>query len=214
MKNLRKTIALITILTMVLSLSLTAFAGEEIPSSPFRLPIVGVRPSPEPEQPAEQPEAEPELPAEEPLEVEQPEAEQSVEELPEAEQPEQPTEEQPAEEQPEEEPAEPEQSAEQPEEEPTEPEQPEEELPEAEPAVERSVTFTSDHAGEVVEIGTVITLTAHLSGFEGIEYTVFWQYTDDYGATIVDAGTGMTFSYTADETNAGRLFRVYVETAE
>lgn len=184
MKKRNKLAALILAVAMVLSLSAVTAFAKEYPSDFIRLP--GIK-SPSEEAPAEQP-AEEVIP----------------EEVPAAEQPEElPAEEQPAEELP-------------AEEQPTEEQLTEEQLTEEAPAAapERIVTFSSDHAGAVVDPGTVITLTAHLQGFEGLTYTVRWEYTDDYGATIHTAGTGMVYRYTASEENENRLWRVTVDVDE
>lgn len=70
-------------------------------------------------------------------------------------------------------------------------------------------SFTSDHAGQQVEPGTEITLTANLIGFEGLDYTCYWQSSPD-GSSYTDAGTGDTFSFTATEENADWYWRLAV----
>ena len=100
MKKFHKVFALILALVMVLSMSLTAFAAEEIPSGEIRLPAVRERE--ENKEPSEEPGEEPgETPAEEP-----------------GEEPGEAPAEEPAEEQPEETPAAPEETTEEPEEAP------------------------------------------------------------------------------------------------
>lgn len=79
---------------------------------------------------------------------------------------------------------------------------------------ERKVFFTSDHSGRTVKPGTVITLQAHVTGMGNTKYIIHWQYTDNGGMTVFEAGTGSTWSYTADAENANRLWRVYVEITE
>ncbi len=138
---------------------------------------------PEEDQPAEEPEGEPE--------EEQPEEE--PEDEPEEEQPGEEAEGEPEEEQPGEEPEgepEEEQPGEEPEGEPEE-EQPEEELegepeeeseenrPESEMAPERHITV--DVTWDVPDpiIGDTAHLTATLEGYEGLQYSMQWQYSPD-----------------------------------
>lgn len=74
-------------------------------------------------------------------------------------------------------------------------------------------SFTSDCKGKMVEAGTPVTLTAHLEGFEELEYTCFWEYTTD-GTNFNVAGSGETFTYSASEENADWLWRLSIELAD
>lgn len=95
-------------------------------------------------------------------------------------------------------------------EEPEENEESEAEEAEEKPQSKRSVSFSSSHGGRSVENGTVITLRSNVKGFENVQYSVHWQYSDDGGATVHDAGIGNSLSYVANEENAGRLWRIVI----
>ena len=91
----------------------------------------------------------------------------------------------------------------------------EEEIPAEEPekTIDYSklkVSFTSDHAGKKAKIGETINLKAKLEGFEGLDYTVFWEYSDDGGKTYKTDGQGLTHSVVASEENSGWIWRINV----
>ena len=81
----------------------------------------------------------------------------------------------------------------------------------------RRVTITSNLvAGEPVYAGTEITLTAHPEGFEGVNYTLQWQFSEDLQTWTDEPGaTDMTFTYVLDEETAPFTWRVVaIEVAE
>lgn len=80
----------------------------------------------------------------------------------------------------------------------------------------RTISFYSDHAGKGVKAGETITLYAVLEGFEDDTVKIWWQYTPDNGATVIDApgATGMTYSFVATHENIPYLWRVCVEYTE
>lgn len=64
-------------------------------------------------------------------------------------------------------------------------------------------------AGKPAYEGTEITLTAKLTGFEGKEYTLQWQYSTDLENWIDEPGAnGITHTYTMNETTANYTWRV------
>jgi hypothetical protein len=73
-----------------------------------------------------------------------------------------------------------------------------------------SVTITSSWPeGKPAFIGTMITLTAHVSGDNGREYTLQWQRSED-GSTWTDlvGEEGQTFTYELNEDTARYSWRV------
>ena len=89
--------------------------------------------------------------------------------------------------------------------------------PAAEPTVEPaqidvsklSVEVTSS-LEDVVLPGETITLTAKLTGFEGLTYTVQWQYNDGTGWKDVAGANTLTYVYVADESNISNIWRLVV----
>lgn len=77
----------------------------------------------------------------------------------------------------------------------------------------RTITVSSSIDGltEVAE-GTIVTLTAKLTGFENDEYTVSWQYTPDGGATVIDVegANELSHSFPITVENADYLWRVCI----
>ena len=64
-------------------------------------------------------------------------------------------------------------------------------------------------AGKPAYKGTEITLTAKLTGFEGKEYTLQWQYSTDLNNWIDEPGANnITYTYTMNETTATYTWRV------
>jgi uncharacterized repeat protein (TIGR02543 family) len=64
-------------------------------------------------------------------------------------------------------------------------------------------------AGKPAYEGTEITLTAKLTGFEGKEYTLQWQYSTDLNNWIDEPGAnGYDFTYIMNETTATYTWRV------
>ena len=169
-------------------------------------------------QPTEQP-AEPQ-PVEGAQPTEQPAAPQPVESAQPTEQPAAP---QPVESaQPTEQPAEPQpvESA-QPTEQPAEPQPVENAQPTEQPAEPaRKVTILVSRDTEELQLGSQITLTAVLEGYEGVPYTCVWQYaTADRDGNIVgewqDAQTDvLSLSYTLTEDNLLTAWRLRVVAAD
>lgn len=104
-----------------------------------------------------------------------------------------------------------------------EPEVPVEEQPEEEPAeepvpapVERSVHVTFSKDADELTIGTTVTLTAELTGFENTSYTTVWQYcsVNADGEATGDWQDGeqdtLTHTYTLTESNMGLAWRMRV----
>lgn len=134
--------------------------------------------------------------------AEEPEAEPAADEEPVEEPADEPTEEPEAE--PAEEPAEA-------------PEAPEAPVEEPVPApVERSVHVTFSKDADVLTIGTTVTLTAELTGFENTSYTTVWQYcsVNADGEATGDWQDGeqntLTHTYTLTESNMGLAWRMRV----
>ena len=135
----------------------------------------------------------------------------------------QPTEPQPMESaQPTEQPAEPQpmESA-QPTEQPAEPQPVENAQPTEQPAESaRKVTILVSRDTEELQLGSQITLTAVLEGYEGVPYTCCWQYaTADRDGNIVgewqDAQTDvLSLSYTLTEDNLLTAWRLRVVAAD
>ena len=63
---------------------------------------------------------------------------------------------------------------------------------------------------EEPEEGDIIVLTSKLTGFEGVEYDVQWQYNEGLGWNDVAGATEETYSYTADEENVSYEWRLVV----
>ena len=101
-------------------------------------------------------------------------------------------------------------------EEPEESEEDEEPAEEDEEEPELRVWITTSLDGvESVESGTVITLTAHLEGFEDIEYTVQWQkslngidWEDEIGATE------LVYRFALTEANDDYIWRIMIYTED
>ena len=104
-----------------------------------------------------------------------------------------------------------------------EPEVPVEEQPEEKPAeepvpapVERSVHVTFSKDADELTIGTTVTLTAELTGFENTSYTTVWQYcpVNADGEATGDWQDGeqdtLTHTYTLTEGNMGLAWRMRV----
>ena len=171
--------------------------GEAAPASEVQEIIVEAEAA---ETPAVEEEAE--EPAEEPAEDGEP-AEEAEETEEEAEEPAEETEE-PAEE------AEETEESEEEAEEAEESEEDEEEQPEL-----RVWITTSLDGVETVESGTVIVLTAHLEGFEGIEYTVQWQKSLDGIQWEDQAGaTELVYKFALTEANDDYIWRVMIFTED
>jgi hypothetical protein len=79
-------------------------------------------------------------------------------------------------------------------------------------AVEKKVTITSNWpAGKLGYVGTMITLTSHLTGFKDGTYSLQWQYSTD-GETWIDqeGATEESLTYELNETTTHYTWRVVV----
>jgi len=82
--------------------------------------------------------------------------------------------------------------------------------------VERSVHVTFSKDADELTIGTTVTLTAELTGFENTSYTTVWQYcsVNADGEATGDWQDGetntLTHTYTLTESNMGLAWRMRV----
>ena len=76
----------------------------------------------------------------------------------------------------------------------------------------RKASFTFSWDGDVVEYGDEIKLVAVLSGYEGVDYELVWQYSTD-NANWNTYATGDA-SYTITEENVSWYWRLVVNTVE
>jgi hypothetical protein len=76
--------------------------------------------------------------------------------------------------------------------------------------VYRAIKLTSDWpAGEPAYAGTMITMTAELIGFEGLDYTLQWQHSTDKKEWEDEPGAnGISFTYELNETTCQYSWRV------
>lgn len=76
--------------------------------------------------------------------------------------------------------------------------------------------YTSLNGVKQVREGTVVSLTAVLTGFENDAYTIQWQYSPDGGSTAVDidGANKLTYAYRLTADNFGYMYRVVVHIAE
>lgn len=77
----------------------------------------------------------------------------------------------------------------------------------------KSVTITTSHTGATGYLGDRITLTAHLTGFdgltEGVDYKLVWQYTVDRNEwKDIPNAKGTTYTFTLNETTTRYTWRV------
>ena len=108
-------------------------------------------------------------------------------------------------------PGDAEEPAEEPVEEPTE--EPAEEVVEEAKAniVTVFADIRADHMNESVTEGTSVTLYADVSAFEGMEYTITWQYTPDNGETVYTAAVGDPwYTFIADPVTVTYLWRAVI----
>ena len=79
-----------------------------------------------------------------------------------------------------------------------------------EDGVARSIRLTSDWPeGEPAYAGTMITMTAELTGFEDVDYTLQWQHSVDGNEWINEPGANdMTFTFELNETTVEYTWRV------
>ena len=74
-----------------------------------------------------------------------------------------------------------------------------------------SITDNIDHTQPIRE-GTVIRLSVSLTGFEGMNYSIQWQYSPDDGVTAYDipGANNATYAYRVNEENVHNIYRVIV----
>ena len=76
---------------------------------------------------------------------------------------------------------------------------------------DRSISITASWGEKALEYGDTVTLSAELSGYEGLEIEVFWQC--DKGAGFEDCPDTVgqsSFQFVVDETNAAWIWRAGV----
>lgn len=71
----------------------------------------------------------------------------------------------------------------------------------------------SSHKGQVVKSGTIIILTAIVENVF-VPYTITWQRSFDGGATMIDVGTGETYTFSASVDTVGCLYRFVLRTVD
>lgn len=64
--------------------------------------------------------------------------------------------------------------------------------------------------GDIVMPGEIITLSCKLTGFEGLEYQLQWQFDDGSGWQDMPEATEETYSFAADDTNVSYIWRLAV----
>ena len=86
---------------------------------------------------------------------------------------------------------------------------------------ERNIELISDYSKATGYIGLKITLTAQLTGFDGLElgkdYRLIWQYSPNKGSDNwinIEGEEGMTFSFILDEVTTKYSWRVIAEDIE
>lgn len=77
----------------------------------------------------------------------------------------------------------------------------------------KSISLTSDYNGTAGYVGEKITLTAHLTGFDGLaegtDYRLEWQYKDGSGSwTPIPGAAGMTYTFTLNQATTHYTWRV------
>jgi len=93
--------------------------------------------------------------------------------------------------------------------EPTEGEEGAEGAPEADP--NRSVTLAASIGpGENAAYGDILTLTGVLTGYEGVAYTLQWQYDAGGGWADLQGETGLSYSFALNEQNVHWGYRLVV----
>ena len=194
MKNMKKLLAALMMAVMVLVLAAPAVLAEDAQTETTE------QSAPEVQAPAKEPARETEAPAKEAQPEATAEPEATVEAQPEA-------------------TAEPEATVEaQPETTPA-PEATVEAQPEA--TAEANATQNTERSIKVVsnssnlQVGETLTLTAKLSGFDGIEYQLNWQVKTEGGDwQNVSGEHGETLKVKLDDQSIGSSWRVVVETAD
>ena len=81
--------------------------------------------------------------------------------------------------------------------------------PEETPAPQRSVAIASNIPASEIALGDTVTLTAVLTGFEGVQVEIAWEC--QVGGVWQPTGrTGETLTFTVDEYNAKGAWRINV----
>ena len=81
--------------------------------------------------------------------------------------------------------------------------------PEEPPAPQRSVAIASNIPASEIALGDTVTLTAVLTGFEGVQVEIAWEC--QVGGVWQPTGrTGETLTFTVDENNAQGAWRINV----
>ena len=81
--------------------------------------------------------------------------------------------------------------------------------PEETPAPQRSVAIASNIPASEIALGDTVTLTAVLTGFEGVQVEIAWEC--QVGGVWQPTGrTGETLTFTVDENNAQGAWRINV----
>ena len=81
--------------------------------------------------------------------------------------------------------------------------------PEETPAPQRSVAIASNIPASEIALGDTVTLTAVLTGFEGVQVEIAWEC--QVGGVWQPTGrTGETVTFTVDENNAQGAWRITV----
>ena len=81
--------------------------------------------------------------------------------------------------------------------------------PEETPAPQRSVAIASNIPASEIALGDTVTLTAVLTGFEGVQVEIAWEC--QVGGVWQPTGrTGETLTFTVDEYNAKGAWRITV----
>ena len=81
--------------------------------------------------------------------------------------------------------------------------------------VERSVSIYASYEGDHVELGDKVALYAVLEGYEGVDYRIQWQDSDDNREwNDISGANGEKYVITVTEENCSEYFRVSVTSEE
>lgn len=75
---------------------------------------------------------------------------------------------------------------------------------------DRRIETTVDWGGQPIALGMEVTLTARLSGYEGLETEVFWQVDRGQGWERVEGAQGPIHRFTLDRENSQWQWRAGV----
>lgn len=65
--------------------------------------------------------------------------------------------------------------------------------------------------GDCVQAGARITLTSKLTGFEGVAYTLAWEYDDGNGWKAMEGANGESYTFTANAQTVNYAWRLSVD---